>query len=113
MVNFGKIHVGDVNTDFQVLCEETNDIGTINTVINLASTTAWTIVLTKPDGTVIEKTGRIVNPPGSDGIVGWINSSSTFIDVGGFWTRSAKLTFNDGGVFETNPIIFQVLSNAN
>ena len=109
-INIGKPHVGDVNTDFQLVCEETNVGKTANTVINLAGTTSVSIYFERPDRTILGPfTARIVTPPGTDGIIGYINGDSTLLSVSGYWKRWGKINFSDGGVFYTNHVIFQVL----
>jgi len=112
MVNLGKVHVGDVGTDFQLLVEDT-DVSETNSPVDLATTTLQEIIFTDPDG--IEKTAvtaAIVNPPGTDGIIQYVNLSAAFIDKAGQWFYRARLTFSGGNIFSSNDADFEVLGTA-
>ena len=112
MVNLGKVHVGDVGTNFQLLVEDT-DVSDTNSPVDLSTTTLQEIIFTDPDG--IEKsavTASITNPPGSDGIIEFVTLVSTFIDKAGEWFYRARLTFSGGNVFSSNDARFEVLGSA-
>lgn len=110
MVNIGKPHVGDLNTDYQLLVEETDFTGTSNTPVNLASTDAQFMTFTDPDGNETEQTASILNPPGSDGIIRFIDSpTESILTQAGIWKYRATLEYSDGGDFTSNDAIFEVL----
>lgn len=110
MVNLGIVHVGDVNTDFQLLVEDT-DINNNNNPVDLATTSARQIVFTDPSGNETSKSASILTPPGTDGVIHFVNTDSTFVDEAGLWHYRAKLTFNDGGVFQSNDFEFEALGS--
>src|SRR5207245_4132515 len=94
----GDVHVGDLSTDVEVVCFDTDKITNINGIVNLATTTVQQIEIIGPDR--ISKgvfTASIVNPPGSDGLIKITTNGVTSI-----WTRSGKwrfhfiLTYADG-----------------
>lgn len=108
MVTLGKVHVGDVNTDFQLLVEDT-DITNTNNPVDLATTTVREIIFTDPSGNESTKSATILNPPGTDGVIHHVNSDAAFIDEAGLWHCRGKLTFSGGGVFQSNDLEFEVL----
>jgi hypothetical protein len=108
MVNLGKVHKGDKNTDFRLLVENT-DITNTNSPVNLALVNTIQIIFTDPDEVETTVTATIVNPPGSDGIISYVNSDATFIDQGGFWYYRAKLTYISGSIYQSNDAEFEVL----
>lgn len=111
MVNIGKPHVGDIDTDFQLLVEETDFAGGGNTPVNLADTTDQFIIFTDPDGVETEKIASILNSPGSDGLIRFIDDSvlSSAAARAGIWKYRARLVFSDGGEFSSNDAVFEVL----
>lgn len=111
MANLGKIHTGDVNTDFQLLVQDT-DINDVNTPVDLATTTLREIIFTKPEtGVEVTKTAAILNPPGTDGVINFVNTDAAFINETGLWYYRAKLTLSGGGVFQSNAVEFEVLGS--
>jgi hypothetical protein len=110
MVNLGKIHTGDVNTDIQVTCENTNTSDT-NVVIDFGTDTGtYQIIVIDPDDNESTHTASLLTPPGTNGIVHFVNSDSALFDEAGVWGFKAKLTFDDGGIFTTNTVYKEVLS---
>lgn len=112
MVNKGKIHVGDKNTEIQIPVQDT-DINGVNQTVNFSTTPATDlkILVIDPDG--VEKTqltAALKTPPGTDGIIYATNSDATLFDQGGPWKFKAKVTFASGGIFTSNPITKEVLS---
>jgi len=108
MPNLGKPHVGDVRTLFQLIVEDTNT-SDVNVAVDLATTTQQDIIISDPDDEETTLVGSISNPPGTDGQIEHLNTLSTLLDQAGYWKYRAKLTFSDGGIFESNDVIFEVL----
>lgn len=108
MVNLGKIHIGDKNTDFQLVVQDT-DLTNTNNPVDLSTTATQEIVFTDPSGNESTKSASILNPPGTDGIIHHVNTDAAFIDESGMWHCRAKLTFSDGGIFQSNDFEFEVL----
>lgn len=109
MVTLGKVHVGDVGTEFQLEVKDT-DLNDSNSTVDLAGVSAMVMIFTDPDGNETEVTASIANSPGSDGIISYINTDSNFIDIPGFWYYRAKLTFDiSGNIFISNNEGFEVL----
>lgn len=103
----GKVHVGDVSTDFQITVQETLVDGT-NVVFNLEDTTARQMIFTAPDGTETTVTANILNGTGTDGILRYINTAVS-INATGFWKYRAKVTLTGGAIHQTNDAIFEVI----
>jgi len=109
MVNLGKIHIGDVNTDIIILCQNTNTSDS-NVVIDFSvDTGTYQIIVIDPDGNESTHTASLLNSPGTDGKVHFVNGDSTLFDEKGAWGFKAKLTFDAGGIFTTNPVYKEVL----
>ncbi len=108
MPNLGKPHVGDVRTLFQLFIENTNT-SDVNVIVDLATTTLQEIIISDPDDNEDAFTAAITNPPGTDGLIEYLNTDATFLDEAGMWKFRARLTFTDGGIFESNDITFEVL----
>tara|TARA_R110000751_G_scaffold65600_1_gene134239 strand:+ start:351 stop:680 length:330 start_codon:yes stop_codon:yes gene_type:complete len=105
----GLVHVNDVDTDFQILVEETNVSG-VNVVFDLSSASALQMVFTDPNGTETTVTSTVLNGTGTDGIMRYINSTpSPIISTSGLWTYRARLTMGSGGLFQSNSATFEVL----
>ncbi len=110
MAIIGKPHTGDKNTDFQLEVFSTNNVG-VNVLVDLSGVSVMKMIFTSPLG--VEKgpfTASILNLPGTDGIIRYINSDVTLLDSGGLWHYRAKITFSGGGIFESNDDSFEVLS---
>jgi hypothetical protein len=109
MVNLGKIHVGDVNTDIQITCQNTSTSDT-NSAIDFSSDTGtYEIIVIDPDENETTNTASLLNSPGTDGIVHFLVASASLFDEAGIWGFKAKITFDDGGIFTTNTIYKEVL----
>lgn len=108
MANLGKPHTGDKGTDFQLEVFNT-DLDDQNTLVDLILVQTMEIVFTDPDGLEITKTAVIANPPGEDGVISFINPDVGFLVLDGFWFHRAKLTFNNGNIFQSNDASFEVL----
>jgi len=106
----GKPHVGDVNTDFQLLVQDT-DVNGVNQIVDLSTATSLQIIIQDPDGTETTVTASVLNAPGTDGYMRYLNQSSALLNQGGIWKYRAKITFSDGGVFQSNNASFEVLAN--
>jgi hypothetical protein len=105
----GKVHKDDTYTDFQLLVEETDTSGS-NSAFNLGDASALQMVFTDPDGDETTVSCTIVNSPGTDGIMRFINSGGTLvINITGLWKYRAKLTLTSGGLFQSNEATFEVL----
>ena len=105
----GKVHTGDTHTDFQLLVQETAVDGT-NSAFDLGDASTIQMVFTDPAETETTVTALILNSPGSDGIIRYINSTpSPTISTTGLWKYRAKITLTAGGVFQSNNATFEVL----
>jgi hypothetical protein len=105
----GKVHTGDTYTDFQLLVEKTGTDGT-NTVLDLSAASVLQMVFTDPEGTETTVTGTVINSPGTDGLLRFINSTGALvIDKTGLWKYRAKVTMSVGGVFQSNKSSFEVI----
>ena len=110
MVNLGKIAVGDKNTDIQVLVEETS-LSDINSVVNFSTTpaTLLQIIIIDPDENESTHTATLLNAPGTDGIIHFVNSDDTLFDEKGLWGFKPKITFTAGSVLTGNPVYREVI----
>ena len=105
----GKVHVGDVNTDIILTVQET--VSGSNIALNLQSNpySSLKVILSDPDNNESEHTASLVNSPGTDGKIHYLNTNSTTFDESGAWKAKAKVTLADGSIFTSNEIIFEVL----
>ena len=103
----GKIHVGDILTDFQVVVYDT-DVNDATSVLDVSTCTAKYIIITDPDGNETQFTASFLTT-GTDGIIRYINSNAAFLDEGGVWKYHGRVIFPDTGDFSTNPALFEVL----
>ena len=105
----GKIHTGDTHTDFQLLVQETDASGT-NSALDLGDASVIQMIITDPADTETTVTALILNSPGTDGIIRYINSTpNPTISTTGLWKYRAKITLTAGGVFQSNNATFEVL----
>jgi hypothetical protein len=105
----GLVHVNDVDTDFQILVEETNVSG-VNVVFDLSTASVLQMVFTDPSGTETTVTATALNGTGTDGILRYTNSTpSPIINQSGLWQYRAKLSMASGGLFQSNSATFEVL----
>lgn len=112
----GLVHVNDKNTDFQLLIQDTNVSG-VTSNLDISGATTKQMIFRDPNGNETTVTASFLTD-GTDSLIRFINSDPTAsgyvnINVGGFWTYWGKLTFSDGGIFQSNSAIFEVLDNAN
>ena len=104
-----KVHTGDTHTDFQLLVQETAIDGT-NSAYDLSGASAIQMVFTDPSDTETTVTALILNAPGSNGIIRYINSTpSPAISTTGLWKYRAKIGISGGGAFQSNNATFEVL----
>ena len=108
MVNLGKVHVGDVGTEFQLLVEDTT-VNNTNTPLDLSLADDFFTVFTDPSGNETVYDATILNPPGTDGIIKFITTSPSPWDESGFWSRRARIHYAIGSQYDSNDIIFEVL----
>ena len=105
----GKVHTGDTHTDFQLLVQETATDGT-NSAYDLADASTIQMVFIDPSGTETTVTALILNAPGTNGIIRYINSTpSPAISTAGLWKYRAKIGISGGGTFQSNSATFEVL----
>jgi len=105
----GKVHTGDTHTDFQLLVQETAVDGT-NSAFDLGDASTIQITFTDPSGTETTVTALILNAPGTNGIIRYINSTpSPAISTTGLWKYRAKIGITGGRAFQSNHATFEVL----
>ena len=105
----GKIHVGDIGTDIQILVNNT-DVDGVNQIQDLTGITLARIFVYDPQGNLeITLTASILNPPGTDGIIRAINTSAATFDEEGPWEFKGEITLAGGNLFTTNRILKEVL----
>ena len=105
----GLVHINDTYTDFQIIVEETNVSGT-NDIFPLADASLLQVVFTDPEGVETTVTGTMVNSPGADGLLRYINSTpDPILNQIGLWKYRAKITVTSGGIFQTNNATFEVI----
>jgi hypothetical protein len=111
MVNLGKIHVGDKNTEIQLTVEDTL-INDTNIPLDLDANPASELLIRVFDPDNVEKTpltAAIKNAPGTDGVIFAEQSDATFFDQAGSWEFKAKVTLSSGGIYTSNPHVEEVL----
>ena len=102
--------MGDKDTDLQVVVEDTDVTGTnILVDFNARATTLIELLVIDPDGVVTPFVASLLNPPGSDGIIHYVNIDATLFDQPGPWEFKGRITFTVGGPYTSNPIIREVL----
>ena len=90
----GKVHTGDTHTDFQLLVQETAVDGT-NSAFDLGDASTIQMVFTDPAETETTVTALILNSPGEDGIIRYINSTpSPTISTTGLWKYSNMCVYS-------------------
>ena len=105
----GKVHTGDTHTDFQLLVQETATDGT-NSAYDLSGASWIQMVFIDPSGTETTVTALILNAPGTNGIIRYVNSTpSPTISTTGLWKYRAKIGISGGGAFQSNNATFEVL----
>lgn len=108
MVNIGKPHVGDINTDIQIPVQDT--VNGINIPYDLsANPGTYYIIIGDPDENESEFTAAIVNSPGTDGKIHYLNTNAALFDEKGMWYAKPHLDLADGSDFTGNPVYFEVL----
>lgn len=110
MTNAGKIHVGDLSTDIQVLIQDTNTSG-VNNPVNLALCSTILITMLDPNDAIIGSfNASILDNPGTDGIAHIITSGSVSVwTIGGYYKWFATYTLTGGGTYSTNSAIHEIL----
>lgn len=105
----GKVHVGDVNTDVILTVQET--VNGTNIALNLSTNpyTTLQIIISDPDNNESTFTAALVNSPGTDGKIHYLNTIAGTFDESGAWKAKAKVTLADGSIFTSNEITFEVL----
>lgn len=98
-----RLSISDLGTSLQITVKEDDAI------VDISTATATDIILRKPDGTEVEKTGSLLTD-GTDGIVAYSTLSGD-IDQKGIWSYRAKITFSATQVYRTiNPVEFRVVN---
>jgi len=105
----GKVHIGDVNTDVILTVQET--INGVNIPLDLNTNPASTleVILSDPDKNESTHTAALVNSPGTDGKIHYLNTLVATFDESGAWAAKAKVVLLDGSIFTSNEITFEVL----
>jgi len=95
-----QVSILDIGTALRVEVQENN------AAIDVSTSTARSIELTKPDGTIESKTAAYVTD-GTDGQIEYITLAGD-IDQRGRWQYRAKVEFGAAQVFHTKPASFNV-----
>ena len=104
-VTSGKVHIGDVGTEFQSEILET-DINGVTTPMDLTGKTTE-MTFTDPAGAETTFSATIFGPP-VDGIITFTNTDEDFFNESGYWFYRA--TVIDGpNSFTSNSVGFEVL----
>ncbi len=98
-----EIMVGDIGTELVV--EATDEGGE---VVNIASASALTVYLTKPDGTVLTKTGTL-DASGTDGLFKYTTVSGD-LSVAGTWRIQGRVTLGSAR-WSTREATFKVFTS--
>lgn len=108
MVNLGKVHTGDINTDIVIPVQDT--VNGSNIAFNLqANPGTYYIIIGDPDGNETSLAASIVNAPGTDGRIHHLNVNASLFDEAGLWYAKPRVDLDDGGDFTGNPVFFEVL----
>lgn len=100
----GEIHIGDAGLPFIKTMKDQNDA-----IISLAGCTAMAFCFWKPDGTTIQKTATLVNPPGTDGKLKYVTEAAD-LNQAGFWKWQVILTWGTV-VLYSDVTVFRVYPN--
>ena len=79
------IHLGDIGTELVVLATDED-----GAAVNIAAATALTVYLTRPDGTVLTKTGTL-DGTGTDGLFKYTTASGD-LSAAGEWKIQGRIT---------------------
>ena len=91
------------------MVQETATDGT-NSAYDLSGASSIQMVFTDPSGTETTVTALILNAPGTNGIIRYINSTpNPTISSSGLWKYRAKIGISGGGAFQSNNATFEVL----
>jgi hypothetical protein len=100
-----EIHAGDIGTVLEVTIQDDTSVIDIS-----AMTLAGSILLEKPDGTVLTKTGVLVTD-GTDGKVKYTTVADD-LDTAGQWRIQASVTIS-GSTWKSDVGSFRVYPNLN
>jgi len=104
-----KVRVGDKNTDFQLVVQETNVAGT-NVIVDLSTgVTSKEIIIVDPDGNESGPFTATFVTDGTDGIINYVQTDANLIDEPGVWSYKAKIVFTTTAINESNDAFFEVL----
>jgi hypothetical protein len=98
-----EIHVGGIGTNFQVTIQESG-VG-----VDLSSTTSRTIKFRKPDGTLFQPSGSLVNG-GVSGVMQYTSASGD-LDQCGKWFIQGYVHFNSNDAHYSDKASFRVYPN--
>lgn len=88
-----EIHVGDIGTVFEITLQDCSVDPAIP--VDLTAATTIEIIFQKPPSTKVVKTGVVVNPPGTDGLIKY-TSVADDLDKNGTWKIQARVVFPTG-----------------
>jgi len=97
-------HIGDIGTVFRVTIKNSD-----GAIIDCSSATVIRFSFLKPTGISVSKVGSFYTD-GSDGIVQWITSEATDLDIKGLWLMQVYIELDDGSWYTTKDK-FNVNSN--
>ena len=103
----GEMRVGDIGTVLIFTLKETES----EEILNISTATVKTILLKKPDGTVLTKTASFVTD-GSDGKLKYKTISGD-ISIAGIWEAQAYIEMVAGEKWHSDTIVIKVFNNLN
>ena len=97
-----EAHVGDIGTKILITVYDGDNI------VNLSASTALTIQIKKPNGTVLSKSASL-DTDGTDGGMKYYTLSGDFDVAGAYYIQG--IVNISGGTFHTDSQMFRVLNN--
>lgn len=98
-----EIHVGNIGTVFQITIKESG------AAVDISGTTSRTIIFRKPDGTIMNQSGTLVNS-GTSGIMQYTSVSGD-LDQCGKWYIQGYVHFNSNDAHYSDKASFRVYNN--
>jgi len=103
-----EVHLNDIGTNILVTVKDTDANG-VTTALDISATTARSIILKKPSGTLLTKAASFVTD-GTDGKIQYTTIAGD-INEAGAWKLQVQVTFSASSVFKSSVESFKVFSN--